>query len=381
MAAKSVAVLDVRSSEVAVFVGERGVNHTFVFKASKTEPYGGYQGGEFYDVNELAEAVKRAFSAVEQTCGAKIKTLYVGVPGEFTKVVPREQSIGFPKKIKIGSKELDALYESGEEELKGYRSIRATSMIYTTADDRRVADPTGLSSTGLKGAFSYFYCTEYFAKTIEKIFSERSLTLRFLPAQLAMGVYLISPETRDECALFLDVGFLSSTICVMLGGGVLLQETFWAGHGQIAVRLMQRFRIPYEAALALLQRANLYLKQDARSKEFLFQGVSYEIAADKLIEEVKAGLDELCEKISGFFEECAGIELDLKPLYISGEGLDGIRGATEHISKRLNRVCEQLAPNLPYYNKPSMSSRIALMDMAYEDQRRVGGLFHKIFGG
>ena len=41
MAGKSIAVLDIRSSEVAVFVGERGVNNTFVFKASTTESDGG----------------------------------------------------------------------------------------------------------------------------------------------------------------------------------------------------------------------------------------------------------------------------------------------------------------------------------------------------
>lgn len=382
MAAKSVAVLDVRSSEVAVFVGERGVNHTFVFKASKTEQYGGYQNGEFFNINEFSEAVGRAFSAVEQTCGEKIGTLYVGVPGEFCEMIPREQSVGFPKKIKITGREIDALFESGKEPLKGYRFIRATSMIYTTADNRRVADPTGLSSTGLKGVFSYFYCSEYFAGTIEKIFAGKpKLALRFLPTQFAMGAYLIPPETRDEYALFLDVGFLSSTICVLLGGGVLVQRSFWAGEGQIAVRLMKRFGLPYDASVALLQKANLYLKRDAKDKEFLFRGNSYEIATDKFVEEVKAGLDELCERVNAFLDECAGKELDLKPLYISGEGLNGIRGAPEHISKRLNCVCELLAPDLPYYNKPSMSSRVALLDMAYEDHRSNGGLFHILFGG
>ena len=37
MAQKSVAVLDVRSSEVTVFVGERSVNRTFVFKSKNKD--------------------------------------------------------------------------------------------------------------------------------------------------------------------------------------------------------------------------------------------------------------------------------------------------------------------------------------------------------
>lgn len=82
-------------------------------------------------------------------------------------------------------------------------------------------------------------------------------------------------------------------------------------------------------------------------------------------------------------EECSAKELDFKPLYVSGEGLAEIRGALEHVSKRVSRVCEMLAPDLPYYNKPAMSSRIALTDLAYEDHRK-SGFFYKllnIFGG
>ena len=84
----------------------------------------------------------------------------------------------------------------------------------------------------------------------------------------------------------------------------------------------------------------------------------------ELVEAVKEGLDAVCEAIGGFLEECSARELDFKPLYVTGEGLSDIRGALEHVSKRVSRVCEQLAPDLPYYNKPAMSSRIALTDLA-----------------
>ena len=383
MGRKSVAVLDVRSSEVAVFLGERGINNTFVFKASKTEPYDGYQDGVFYDTDNLSQAVFRALSSVEQTCGERIKRLYVGVPGEFLKVVPKERDIGFPSKRKIGQKELDALFESGREELQGYRFIRATSMIYVTADNRRIVDPTGLSASGISAVLSYFYCTKYFAATLELMFSGQKITLGFLPTQLAMANYLIPSETRDEYALFLDAGFLSSTVSVLLGNGILAQKTFWVGKAQIAVRLMKRFSVPYEAAVMLLSKANLFLRDDAPSREFLFRGAAYEIAPAALVEEIKDGLDEICEAVGGFLEECSGKELDYKPLYISGEGVNEIRGALEHISKRLNRVCEQLVPDLPYYNKPSMSSRIGLVDMAYEDNRKRNFIFRLLngFGG
>lgn len=301
MSSRSVAVLDVRSSEVTVVVGERGVNNTFVFKASKTEPYDGYDESAFFDTDKLSDAVFRAVSAVERICGERLRHLYVGVPGAFTRVIPREQVIGFPKRRTIGHKDLAALFASGREPLDGYRCIRATSMIYVTSDDRRVVDPVGLSSASLSGVLSYFYCSDYFAETMERIFSGMKIELSFLPAEYAMATYLIPSETRDEYALFLDVGFMSSSLCVLLGNGVLAQRTYFVGKGQIAAVLMQRFSLPYDAAVALLAKANLFVRSNSGKTEVSVQGVSYEVDTDELIEAVKEGLDAICEAIGGFW--------------------------------------------------------------------------------
>lgn len=380
MGRKSVAVLDVRSSEVTVLIGERGVNHTFVFKGNRSEPYDGYEEGAFYDVANFSAAVLRALTAVEQVCGDRIKTLYVGVPGEFIEVLPKEHEVSFANKRKMSQKDVQLLYEGGKEEREGYRCIRTSAMVYTTSDNRRVINPIGLYSEKLSGLLSYFYCREYFIQTIEEVLSGRGITLHFIPSEYAQAIYLIASETRDEYALYLDVGFLSSTVCVVLGNGVLAQQTFWVGRGLIVARLMQAFSLPYDGALALLSKANLYRKASSPNTEFFWKGESYDIPSDAFIEAVKAGLDDICEQVGCFLENCTGRELEYKPLYISGEGLLDIRGALEHMSKRFNRVCEEVSPDLPYYNKPSASSRIALVDMAYEDNRK-SGFFYRLLNG
>lgn len=378
MSRNSVAVLDVRSYEVTVLVGERGVNNTFVFKASHTEPYDGYGETAFFDTDRLTDAIYLAVSSVEKTISARIRKIWVGVPGAFTEAIPAEPRKGFPKKRRITEKERQELFESGKTERKGCRLIASASMLYITADNRRVVDPIGLSSTSLKGLISYVYCTEYFAKTMEKIFKTMRISVAFLPTELAMASYLIPAETRDEYAIFFDVGFLSSTVAVVLGGGIMAQESYFVGKGHIALRVTEEFGVPYEAACLLVDRANLYLKGTPGTVEFEYAGETYEIDYLKLAEVVKDGLDMICEAVSGFLDECTGRELDYKPIYVTGEGLADIRGALEHVSKRVSRVCEMVYPDLPYYNRPQMSSRIALIDMAYEDHRK-SGFFHKLF--
>ncbi len=380
MGRNRVAVLDIRSFEVAVFFGERGVNNTFVLNAIKTEPYDGYREGEFLNVQSLSDAVSRAISSVEQTCGTRLRTLYVGVPGEFVKVVPKEKNIGFQKKRRIGDKELDALFESGKTKEAGYRFIRATSMVYTTTDRRRVVDPRGIVSEGLSGKLSYFYCSDYFINTIETMFSGSKVGLHYLPTQFAMASYLIPPETRDEYALFLDVGFLSSSVLVLLGGGVIAQRSFWWGRGQIAEAVAEKLDVPYDGALTLLSKANLFVKKDAGTFEFVLRENTFDIPVAVLVDAVKEGLDGLCEYVYSILDRCSGREFDNKPLYVSGEGLSGIRGAHEYMSKSISRICEPIAPRLPYYDKPEMSSRIALLDMACEDNRKRG-FFYQLLNG
>lgn len=391
MAQKSVAVLDVRSSEVTVFVGERSVNDTFVFKASRTEAYGGYENGVFYKAEEgekdakISDAILRAVSVVEQVCGERIRMLYVGVPGDFTKVVAKEQDIGFPKKRKITDKDKESLIEAGKEQIKDYRFMRASSMIYVTNDKQRVVDPVGISTAGLTGCISYFYCSEYFCSAIEDALKGIGLTkanIKYLPTQLAMSSYLVPSETRDECALFLDAGNISSTLSIVLGNGIMAQDSFSAGKTHVALLVMDRLNVPYEVALNLLHRVNLFAKHDEgeASVQILYRGEAYEYSPVLLAESVQEGLDEICEKAEEFLEGFDERELDCKPLFVSGEGLADIRGATEHISKRLNRLLEPVTPDLPYYNKPAMSSRVALLDMACGDNRK-SGFFYRIFNG
>lgn len=380
MGRKSVAILDIRSSELTVTVGERGVNNTFLLKANRTEDHDGYDEEQFNDEKALSKTIFSAIAGVEQICGERVKELYVGVPGSFCTVIPREESIGFRKRRKIGAQEISQLYKNGKSEIEGYRFIRASSMIYITGDDRRVVNPLGLSSSKLSGVLSYFYCTEYFGKLFSDMFRGTKISLHFIPSEYATASYLIPSETRDEYALFLDSAFLHSTVCVLLGNGVCVQRTYSVGTANIVALIIERFQVEYDVATALLQKANLFAKKNAGKSEFFFRGKTYEIDGDALVETVREGLDLLCEQLGGFFEEYSDQALDYKPLYVSGDGIGEIRGALEHVGKRLNRVCELLAPDLPLYNRPELSSRIALLDIACEDHRK-SGFWNRLVGG
>jgi len=122
MGRKSVAVLDVRSSEITVIVGERGVNDTFVFKANKSEEYDGYDESAFFNEERLSEAVIRAVSAAEQVCGERIKDLYVGVPGAYL-MIDEETGENFDYTSSIDDSTYNKIKLTYDNEDTGFREV------------------------------------------------------------------------------------------------------------------------------------------------------------------------------------------------------------------------------------------------------------------
>ena len=100
MRKKTVAVLDVRSSEITAVVGERGVNDTFIIKSKYSCGYDGYAEGELLDDNSFLTAVD---DVVRSTLASVkgMKTFYVGIPGEFIKTVNADKVMSFQSAKKI----------------------------------------------------------------------------------------------------------------------------------------------------------------------------------------------------------------------------------------------------------------------------------------
>ena len=334
---RSVAVLDVASSAVTVLIGERGVNNTFVFKGVHTEKYDGFADAEFFDVKDLQRAVFTALSETERSCSDRIKELYVGVPGEFCKVLTRRYSISFQSKRKVTPFDLNALFEQGLTDApQGWSLIRRAAVYYVTSDNRRTIDPVGMISDSLEGYLSYFLADER--------------------------------------------GFLM-TFSVVCGNGILYQSACSAGGGHVAAHVYGEGEdgIPFHVIEAMMAKVNLSSRDAGDSViEYIDSDHTYSMPVQTLKERIKDGLDLICEVINKCLELYKDRSFDTKPILLTGGGITGLRGAREHLSGRLNKVVEIVVPNLPYYNKAAQSSLLSLLDMALT-VKRENSFFYKFF--
>ena len=160
-------ILDIGSSKITVLAGERGVNNTFLIKGFAEKEYSGYDDGVFFDVSELQKAIQFAFNKVKETLDFSIKTVYVGVPGEFTSVIIKEHQIAYKKAKRINERDLEELFDSGFNIKSSKYTLINRSGVYFLLDDmRRIADPVGETTKVLRGRLSYIVCKNAFINQI-----------------------------------------------------------------------------------------------------------------------------------------------------------------------------------------------------------------------
>ena len=370
MRTNCVAILDIRSAEMTAVIGERGVNGTFIIKSKYTLSYDGFAEGELLDVENfistVCDVVKSTLSG-----GGGVKSFYVGVPGEFLKLVNVDKVLSFPSAKKINANDCATLIElCTPQDSEKWKTVRHSCLYYVLSDKRKVIDPRGAVSDSLQGKCCFYQCNTSFMGCVMTAFKRfREITsVKFIPMNCAEAMYLVEPELRDECAVLFDFGYISSTYSVICGNGLLYSESFSVGIGHIAFYLMTELDIPFEVASTFLSTVNLNAKEKLTSiEECIYEGTSYKFSTAKLRDIIREGLDGICETVEECRQSFSGRNIDGKPLLVTGEGIKVVRGTAEHLAGRLVKSVEVIAPKVPYYDKPHFSSVLSLLDMALDD--------------
>ena len=303
---ESVAILDVRSYELTFFLGSKGVNDTFVFCGSHTENYEGCSTAGFFDEDSFRRAVVAAVTTVRQNYGGIIGEIFVGVPTPFVSVLTKGHTVSFPSKRKITAQDIDALYDSGLNELLAEgKCIRRSDMYFTLGDNRKYIDGKdlyGVPTTLLKGALCYYFLSDSFLNVTSAVLKDLGFeNVKFLPSSLAQSLYLLSEKRREGYAFLLDVGFLTTSISVVYGNGIVHEETFDCGLGTILVSLMESLNVEYPIAEEILSTANISGGNVPKELTWTSERGEQAFSVQRINEVIKCSLDVLCENVENFF--------------------------------------------------------------------------------
>ncbi len=380
MTQEDVAILDFGSSRITILIGQRGINNTLSISGKGETEYAGFGEGEFFRPDQLGQAIAHAINLAETTAKAKITKLYIGVPGDFTLCVCKDTEITFNnKKHKITEADVTELHEQGNTFYRdpGLTLINIQPIYYALSNERRLIEPVGLVSGKLSGHISYLLAETRFVEFISGIMNSLGIEeFEFVSSVLAETLFLFDDIRRDQYVVLIDVGYITTSVAVARGDGILSLHSFSLGGGNITADLAGYFKISFAEAEMLKRKVALTLLM---GQDDMYE-VSGKYPAALVNELVSYRIGIIAKTVKKCLDMCNYVIPDDIPYSLTGGGISYMRGAKEILSNKLNRQIEVVAPRIPQMEVPGWSSSLGLLNLALSIQEpQKKGFFSKLF--
>ncbi len=363
-----VAILNIGSSNINLIVGERGVNDTFIFRANLSRDYYPFSSGEFTDIKELENIIFNLINDVKKSSEiSEINKIFVGIPGEFLRTVTKNYKITFNNVKKINEKVLKTLYDIAFEDIDCEYSLAHRSAVYYTVDNVKVDNPLGKKGSSLAGRLSFCLVDNSFKEVVTEILKKCKVKeVKFISEDYAESQYLFKDTEKNACKILIDVGSVTTSFSISVGGGLLFSGAIPLGGGMITAYLFDKFGCDYYIAEMLKRKLNLGLRSNLTAKYSILDadGEVYFFSRDEANDIARMVLDNIAEEFDKAFSKCPLKIPSDSDTYFTGGGISYNRGAVEYISTRIGVIPKIIKPSLPHYNKPEYSSRLALLDTA-----------------
>lgn len=363
---KNVAVLDFGSSKLTLLVGNKADGHLMIVASGESE-YAGFMEGEFLRPNLLKDAVKSALDSVQFDMKSRLTKLYIGVPAEFCYNMEKELSLNLTKRTRITQKHIDRLFYLADDNVlsTSHTVINKAPMYYILDDKSKTTNPVGCYANSLKARTCFVLVENQFVYLIKSILNELKIgDFEFVSDTLAQGVYLLSSEIRNNGAILVDCGYITTSVSYVLGEGITDLKSFSLGGGLISGDISEILKIPFKSAEVVKRQTILTLQPTGLDAyEYYGENGIEKAMANDVNRIVLARIEQICDTIKscidGFSEKVA----DYAPVYLTGGGLAYMKGIEYIMEKNLGRKVIVVRPKREY-SKPDLSSVVSLLDTA-----------------
>lgn len=380
---KDIAVLDVNSRLISAIVGSKRAQSVFGIKSLVEKQHQGYENGEWFDQNDTVDIAKSVLLDAMKSADSRTKKLFIGVPAEFVTVVTKEVGIRLDRQRRVIDDDIDYLLKKGDDfDTDKYLTINTSAIYYSVDDDEKIfSDVRDMEATKVDACVSYMLCEKSFVKMFDEVAASLGFTdVRYVATCWAECMTLLEKEQRDSVYMLIDIGYLSSSVCIAKGEGILEMKSFSMGGAHICADIYEALEVPFDMAEEAKRLVDINLNYNDEAV-LVGDGENVVYATDAC-EIAKNRLDVFADVISDIFKEIEEDAPSYMPVYLTGEGVASMRGAKKYLSEQLGKNIEIVTPKLPGFVKPDDCSKASLLVMADNLSKfNFGAFIKKIFNG
>ena len=380
---KDIAVLDVNSRLISAIVGSKRAQSVVGIKSLVEKQHQGYENGEWFDEGETVDIAKSVLLDAMKSADSRTKKLFIGVPAEFVTVVTKEVGIRLDRQRRVIDDDIDYLLKKGDTfDTDKYLTINTSAIYYSVDDDEKIYnDVRDMEATKVDACVSYMLCEKSFVKMFDEVASSLGFTdVRYVATCWAECMSLLEKEQRDSVYMLIDIGYLSSSVCIAKGEGILEMKSFSMGGAHICADIFEALEVPFDMAEEAKRLVDINLNYNDEAV-LVGDGENVVYATDAC-EIAKNRLDVFADVIADIFKEIEEDAPSYMPVYLTGEGVASMRGAKKYLSEQLGKNIEIVTPKLPGFVKPDDCSKASLLIMADNLSKFDFGVFiKKLFNG
>lgn len=357
---KESAVLDIGSGHLSLMVASKTMGDYCRVTFDYSVPYEGILNGEFVDIDSTKNAFKLLFQRLKEKHG-KIRTLYVGIPAEFSVCRVINTKLDQIKHKKVEDIDVDTLVLSSnpfKQDLD--MELICSNPIYFVIDndEEKYIDPLGKATKGLESRISYIAGSRATLDLIKRILKDNGVNdVKFLSSPRSEALGLFNTATRDKGVLLVDCGYKSTTLVVNSCDGLECMFSFSVGRYHINNWIAEGLGILPDESRILLEKVDLSfmpkdetytVNVDGRLKSFSCKEVK-----DMTIECI--GI--ICAYIKKCIETIGDTRIKNMSIHLTGSGLD-FRGIEGCIANMLGKPIIKVYPTFESNFKKASYSKI-----------------------
>ncbi len=320
-------ILDIGSSSLRLLAVTKFAGKQRII-AEDSVLYDGFMDGEFLSVEELEQDFNTLIEGMIEKIRKPITSIIVGVPSEFCVCVCKRISRKYVGTHKITDQDLRSLYQSnasfgGSEE---YSLISFSPMQCVLDDDYKTLSPVGKKSSSLVLDASYILAKNSFINLIKEKFNNLGIkNIEFVSAALGQAMECEPIRNDKKPIVIVDVGHITTSVCVYKGEGLALLTSFSMGGGHISSDLMQVLGLNFKSAELIKRKVILTIESKKNEHyEVCYKGNLIKAPINMTNQVVKSRIEIIAKVIKDILsidEVFAGIDI-----YLTGDGIVNFKG-------------------------------------------------------
>lgn len=364
---KTAAVVDFGTSKIVTLVAESGSYHRCDIIGAGTVPYDGFMDGEWNAPALVSQAIQDSIAEAEAQSHRRIREVYVGVPGEFSRVYVIETQVQLQgADPRVTPADVERVFIQATEEVQPLRGaiIHRSPAWFMVDEGKKTMEPVDMKGSTLRAMVSFIVADQFFLNDVSNRMAQLGLTVKgFYSTPMGEALLFLTPEDRDRTAVLVDVGYLSTEVMTVEGDALIFHKVLPVGGAHITLDLVTGLEAPM-AQCEQIKRGYVFNTSGEDKQEAAEGGEAF--THEQVARVLEPRVDEIAEMIQDCIDH-SGVRLgSWSNIYLTGGGIAPMNGGRVYLSNQLGRAVRQPAAKTAKLNSPIYSSALGLVDLVFE---------------